>query len=250
MEFKELIKTATDKTTALVKNEIEKSNELRQTKMEVSKLTSVELSLNNNCSAAIHASGSVTMYQNPDGTVFFNYNRNDSFSIIDYDWSGPKYNTITQGSTVTNTTEKTKGKSGKMAAGAIIGTFLMPGVGTAVGAAVGGSGKKKKDSQSVSNTNSVTSQEEVPTIATLKLRDNHTGEIIGITFPCDTLIDSKIKCFAIQKEEDAPKKAIVEHISTKTLDPYEEVKKAKELLDMGIITQEEFDKKKADILGL
>ncbi len=33
-------------------------------------------------------------------------------------------------------------------------------------------------------------------------------------------------------------------------DPYEEMKKAKELLDMGIITQEEFDKKKKDLLNL
>lgn len=33
-------------------------------------------------------------------------------------------------------------------------------------------------------------------------------------------------------------------------DPYEEIKKAKELLDMGILTQEEFDKKKKELLGL
>ena len=33
-------------------------------------------------------------------------------------------------------------------------------------------------------------------------------------------------------------------------DPYEEVKKLKELLDMGIITEEEFDLKKKNILGI
>lgn len=33
-------------------------------------------------------------------------------------------------------------------------------------------------------------------------------------------------------------------------DPYEDLKKLKELLDMGIVTQEEFDKKKKEILGL
>lgn len=33
-------------------------------------------------------------------------------------------------------------------------------------------------------------------------------------------------------------------------DPYEEIKKAKELLDMGIITQEEFEQKKKDLLDL
>lgn len=34
------------------------------------------------------------------------------------------------------------------------------------------------------------------------------------------------------------------------IDSYEEIKKAKELLDMGIITQEEFDAKKKQLLGL
>lgn len=35
-----------------------------------------------------------------------------------------------------------------------------------------------------------------------------------------------------------------------SIDPYEELKKAKELLDMGIITQEEFEIKKKELLGL
>ena len=34
------------------------------------------------------------------------------------------------------------------------------------------------------------------------------------------------------------------------LDPYEEMKKLKELLDLDIITREEFDRKKKDLLGL
>lgn len=33
-------------------------------------------------------------------------------------------------------------------------------------------------------------------------------------------------------------------------DPYEQIKKLKELLDMGIISQEEFDTKKKEILKL
>jgi len=34
------------------------------------------------------------------------------------------------------------------------------------------------------------------------------------------------------------------------MDPYEEAKKLKELLDLGIITEEEFQRKKKEILGL
>ena len=37
---------------------------------------------------------------------------------------------------------------------------------------------------------------------------------------------------------------------TYSVDPYEEIRKVKELLDMGIITQEEFDTKKKELLGL
>ena len=37
---------------------------------------------------------------------------------------------------------------------------------------------------------------------------------------------------------------------TGALDPYEEMKKLKELLDLDIITREEFDRKKKDLLGL
>ena len=33
-------------------------------------------------------------------------------------------------------------------------------------------------------------------------------------------------------------------------DPYEEIKKAKELLDAGIISQEDFDAKKKSLLGI
>ena len=35
-----------------------------------------------------------------------------------------------------------------------------------------------------------------------------------------------------------------------TLDPYEEIKKLKELLDIEAITQEEYDKKKKELLNL
>lgn len=42
----------------------------------------------------------------------------------------------------------------------------------------------------------------------------------------------------------------IEKTQNTSSDPYEEIKKAKELLDIGIITQEEFDNKKKELLGL
>ena len=50
-----------------------------------------------------------------------------------------------------------------------------------------------------------------------------------------------------KNEKEEPKEEIKEELNA---DPIEEVKKFKELLDMGIVTQEEFDKKKKELLGL
>ena len=49
--------------------------------------------------------------------------------------------------------------------------------------------------------------------------------------------------FSKQKKEEI-------NVQEKKNDPYEEIKNMKELLDMGIITQEEFDQKKKDLLDL
>lgn len=54
-----------------------------------------------------------------------------------------------------------------------------------------------------------------------------------------------------ESAETSPKAAGSDVASPSPLgDPYEEVKKAKELLDLGILTQEEFDRKKRQLLGL
>ena len=39
-------------------------------------------------------------------------------------------------------------------------------------------------------------------------------------------------------------------VNATKVDPYEEIKKLKTLLDEGIITEEEFNKKKKELLGL
>lgn len=56
----------------------------------------------------------------------------------------------------------------------------------------------------------------------------------------DSFYSDKNKSVEIENEPEEPKK-------NGTL-PYEELKQLKELLDMGILTQEEFDKKKAQLL--
>lgn len=112
----------------------------------------------------------------------------------------PRIEIITDSTTNTTEQEITKRKSGKVAAGAVVGSFLAPGVGTIVGAAVRASGKKKKNKSSQSNTNSVQRRSEILTPATLKFENIDTGAILSIVIGCNTLIDSQIKGFQIQKE--------------------------------------------------
>lgn len=247
-------KNATNKTTELIQNGVDRQNELRQLHSEQRNMPQSALYIRNG-SQLIHCGMQATMYQRNDGTVYFNNNTNDSFSLVGYDWNGPVYDTIQNSVSNTNGTEVTKGKMGKMTTGAVIGSFIMPGIGTAVGAAIGASGKKKKQMQSTTQTNSIQHQSEVPTPATLTFINNHTGERFGVVIACNSLIDSQIKCFNFTSEntpyisqqlEQEPL-AITQNTSA---DSYEELKKAKELLDMGILTQEEFEAKKRQLLNL
>ncbi|MBQ9027553.1 MAG: SHOCT domain-containing protein [Lachnospiraceae bacterium] len=73
--------------------------------------------------------------------------------------------------------------------------------------------------------------------------------------------EQQVRRKAAEKAAEVPPAATAERtfapVSPRTsadrgyyMDPYEEVKKLKELLDMGIVTEEEFQKKKKELLGL
>lgn len=185
----------------------------------------------------INTSAKTVMYQRPDGTVYFDKNINDAYILLNYSWNGPRFETITKTISNTNTTSKTKGKTGKMTAGAVVGTLLMPGIGTAVGAAAGAAGKKKNRAHSSTVNNTIQENRELITPATLHLKNINTGEYINIAISCHTGIDAQIRCFQFFTENN------------NTNDSLKEIKSLKELLDMGAITQEEFDTKKKQLLN-
>ena len=239
---KNLLRTTTDKTKALVKAENQKRTELNQLIKDQSTQTHTTLQISTGFQQ-IHTSSVATMYQRPDGTIYFNRNASDRYILLDYMWNGPRFNTITNTVSNTNTTSKTKGKSGKMAAGAVVGTLLMPGVGTAVGAAVGAGGKKKKKSQSITTNNTVQQSQELNTPATLRLKNINSNEYISIVISCNTVIDSQIKCFQFMPEQSKPE------LAKDTTNSLKEIITLKELLDMGAITQEEFETKKRQLLS-
>ena len=250
MGFGDLVKNAKDKAADLVKNEMEKQAEQKRLQSErqaiirghlaeQQKMQKVMLQIDSGFQH-VNANRTSAMFQRQDGTVYFGSNYNDRFLLIDYSWNGPQYEIST--TSITNSTgqEVTKGKSGKMATGAIIGTMLMPGVGTAAGAG----GKKKTSKKSRASTNSIQRQTEIITPATLKFKNVNTNAIVSIVIGCNSLIDSQIKGLQICQEQS------VHDISKNATDALEGIKALKELLDLGAITQEEFEAKKKQLLGI
>ena len=65
-----------------------------------------------------------------------------------------------------------------------------------------------------------------------------------------TLKKSKVAETVPEDGRRAGQEAAANSNNSVKLDPYEEMKKLKELLDLDIITQEEFDRKKKELLGL
>lgn len=204
----------------------------------------------------IKCSPNCALHQKPDGTVFFGHNSINTYLLVSYEWNGPQYNTITNSNT--RGTQVKKGKAGKIGVGAVIGTAFGP-AGTLVGAAMGAGSKGVKNTQS--HTTSVSQQLEIPTPATLKLKNIQTDEVFGLTFNCTSQLDAKIK--ALRFESEMPEAPMPENLlesnssetdliqeSATASDPYEELRKLKELLDMGIVTQDEFDAKKRQLLNL
>lgn len=253
MGFGDLIKNATNKATDLVKNEIEKQAEekrlqaQRQAEIRVhlaeqQKMQKVMLQINSGFQF-VNVGRTAAMFQRQDGTVYFGSNYDDRFLFIEYSWNGPQYEVFT--TSVSNSTGKevTKGKSGKMLAGAAVGALAGP-AGMVVGAAIGAGGKKKKNINSHSNTNSVQRQTEVLTPATLKFKNMDTNAIVSIVIGCNSLIDSQIKGFQISQEQS------LHDVSKDASDALQGVKALKELLDMGALTEEEFEAKKKQLLQI
>ena len=78
--------------------------------------------------------------------------------------------------------------------------------------------------------------------ASMKMRNIETNQINTIGFRCSSNIDMQLKSFNISKSSDAVENVRNQKTSVELLKEY------KELLDSGIITQEEFDQKKSELL--
>ncbi|WP_017728491.1 SHOCT domain-containing protein [Halalkalibacterium ligniniphilum] len=114
----------------------------------------------------------------------------------------------------------------KTLSGAAIGTFFAPGIGTLIGGAIGAKKKKKT----------------TYTMAFMDVESKEKFMVEANLFAASEADLKKLEAHPIAKEatlnEEKP-----------TVSKVDEIREFKKLLDEGIITQDEFDKKKAELLG-
>lgn len=191
------------------------------------------------------------VWQRHNGTIYLNNNTDSLYRVHDFLWNGPDYELVTE----TKAKGKNKGKQKRTGRvlGAAIGTVLLPGPGTIIGA-MHGTGNKKTKGKNKERSISKTSKEEIGTPAVLELQNLETNEIISVNFICTSKLASQINNILaadyIDDDYDEDDYYIENEENDNISSPYDELKQLKELLDMGIITQEEFNQKKKELLDL
>lgn len=170
-----------------------------------------------------------TLFQQYDGKLYFDNDTKQLFSLINYFWEGPVYKDISE----TVTTDR--GNSGL--GGAVLGGIVGGNTGAIVGAIAG------KSNDSTSKTIHHKDVEQ-PALAKMTLKDLKTKKEMTIEFLATTSENSIIKKMMGDYADNlAPRELNLDDISIK-------LTKLKQLLDEGILTQEEFDVKKKQLLNL
>lgn len=196
-------------------------------------------------------SNRVKMAQRDDGLVYFDSLPDRYFQLMDYTWDGPVYKTVSTsketGKTKKRDKEKTRRKGGL--GGAVIGSMIMPGVGTAIGYAMTSKKVKKGKGKATTKMNTIVDENQVETdsIAKIQLSDVETGESFSIGIKCNSKVDVDLDRFDWSSVPDTEEEEAETRRSE--ADKIKLLKEYKDLLDMGVISQEEFQQKKADLLG-
>lgn len=200
---------------------------------------------------AVNAGFFSSIYQLNNGEVVFNIDTPINFIIRNINFAGPSYHEETKATGKVTTKKKRHGL-----AGSVVGTVLAPGVGTIAGAVVGhGMGKDK----TTDNRDSSTYQVEDDSNLTLTLENVETKKIVVIGLAAKQADYQKLLNFKVFPLEDvltAPKENKINNSNVETPSQaidntvVTELKQLKELLDEEIITQDEFDQKKKQLLNL
>lgn len=180
--------------------------------------------------------------------VIFTLNEPIHFRLNKIEFDGPVYHEETHEDGTKSTKKKRHGL-----AGALIGTALAPGVGTLAGAIVGNGSGKDNGKNSVHTT---TTRVEEQTNIRLYLENAQTHEsiiagILGKQIDYQELLNFKAPEIIVPEVLDNIEKDPVKTSQSLSIDDeIAELRKFKELVDDGIITQEEFEAKKKQILGI
>ena len=180
-----------------------------------------------------------------DGRIYKNYNLDVFYELYDFNWDGPQYKRVIKTKTTGTNEAKTKTK-GRLT-GAVIGTVILPGAGTVLGA-LHGTGKKTVGTNQ-QNTVSYAEDVELSSQANLMVKNVESGISTKMTFMCDSALANRISSFVSEEKPKLPPIPSTIDVEEKE-DPYEELKKLKELLDLGIISEDEFNQKKKELLDL
>ena len=193
-------------------------------------------------------SGGMDIHQTDKGEVYLNTDKRIFYSLIEYTWSGPEFKTVRSRTDIGSSSSKTnvQGTEVRKGKAAAVGAFISP-IGVAAGSSkqIGKStGVSNTFGNSLSNSSEISASIENDTNANITLKRIDDGKIYQIAFKCNRDLDARIRCFDFEKTET---KTEIVFDTTKSL---KGIKALKELLDMGAITQEEFDQKKNAILNL
>ena len=199
---------------------------------------------------------SIIMHQNSEGYIYFDTLPDYYFTLNGYEWDGPVYRTVTKSNEISITKrrgkETTRRKGGL--GGALIGTMIMPGVGTAIGYAKTSKKVARSKGKDRTNTNTITNEDqvEVDGRATIHLMNAYDYTTFSIGIKCNSNIDVELDRFDWSAAYPDDEKEELELENVKVNNENERItllKQYKDLLDSGIITQEEFDKKKEELLN-
>ena len=186
----------------------------------------------------------------PTGKIFMCAKWDDNLKVISIGSMGSstlvKYDSITGVDVIVDvkeiTSTKTKGKEKRkgVMTRAVVGTVLMPGVGTLAGALTA----KKK---STGETESVTNQQVTKTIV---LTRNDPFKAV-LNFPYNADLELKLRSILSENIAKLSQPLVAQQLdqATKEISVADELIKLKELLDAGILTEEEFQLQKQKILG-
>lgn len=178
------------------------------------------------------------------GDVVFTLNSPTHFRLNEVEFDGPTYREESQSDGKSVNKKKRHGLSG-----AVIGTVLMPGVGTIAGAMVGNSkGKDKGKTSSHTVSKSVEEPSNIRLI--LENLDTHETAVVGVLGKQTDY--QELLNFKAPMEPTTPQETptVPESDTASQNDSIAELRKLKELVDEGILTQDEFDAKKKQILGI